>query len=85
MNVRLFNCRSISQEGEPCLKLLVPRHGIGPSLRRFHFTSHRGHEPSHEAVSSTTHPCTRWSVATFIGDWDGIKQSFEADCMVSHR
>jgi hypothetical protein len=50
----------------------VPRHGIGPSLRHFHIASHRGYEPLYEAVSSNFH-------------WDGIKQSFEADCMVSHR
>ena len=72
MNVGLFNRRSISQEGEPCLKLLVPRHEIGPPLRRFHFASHRSYEPLYEAVSSNFH-------------WDGLKQSFEADCMVSHR
>jgi hypothetical protein len=62
----------ILHEGEPCLKLLVPRHGIWPSLRHFHIAFHRGYEPLYEAVSSNFH-------------WDGIKQSFEADCMVSHR
>eukprot|EP00966_Prymnesium_polylepis_P064016 1484725-Prymnesium_polylepis.1 len=61
MNDGLLYRRSVSHEGEPCLKLMVPRHGVGPLLQRFHFASHRGREPLYEEVSSNFH-------------WDGIKQ-----------
>ena len=61
MNDGLLYRRSVSHEGEPCLKLMVPRHGVGPLLRRFHFASHRGHEPLYEEVSGNFH-------------WDRIKQ-----------
>jgi hypothetical protein len=63
---------SVSREGEHCLKLMVPRHGVGPLLRRFHFSSHRGHEPLYEEVSESYH-------------WDGIKQdcaTFTSACSV---
>jgi hypothetical protein len=62
----LLRRHTVSEEGEPALRIVVPRHGRGPTLtssadkldetaadrlmRRFHHICHRGHRPLYDSL-----------------------------------
>ena len=51
----LLRYYSTNSEGLACSKLCVPDALVGPLLRHYHFSCHRGHEPLYSEVSQLFH------------------------------